>query len=483
MIKKKFFSPILVCAAVFTSFVITACGTKPAPETEEKNAPVVQANEEAVPKEPEKPKEPEDPPNVKFAKQLQVYLENGDQKGAIAHFDDIPAELADDIDLKLILGALYYSDSQFDMAISVANQVLQTEPENLDALELISLANHAKGDTKSYKAVSDQILAADPNNPAANIQKAEDYVMNKKYKLARQSYQKALKGDPENEDAMFGYAQMSYYTDDLKTATAYFQKLLDKNPHNAAALAYLGKIAYDDENYLRATNYVKEALKYDPENYDYWLNYGTYLRYQGKFEEAAKAWNKAVEIDPTYFLAYAYLAGSYDDLGKFDLALENYHKVIETNPKYFYAYESAAILAYHNKNYEDAIRLFNSAYSYSDHWSYALMIAACYFKLNNSQGAKKVIAAQLKKMDSSTNEYAMVRFFGEGYSRNAESQLNQKITKETNSNKRGKMLFYMGLYCEINKSEELAKEYYAKVTKMQAPMFFEYRIAEWGLEG
>ena len=44
------------------------------------------------------------------------------------------------------------------------------------------------------------------------------------------------------------------------------------------------------------------------------------------------------------------------------------------------------------------------------------------------------------------------------------------------------MLFYMGLYCEIIKANELAKEYYGKVTNMQAPMFFEYRIAEWGLK-
>jgi hypothetical protein len=43
------------------------------------------------------------------------------------------------------------------------------------------------------------------------------------------------------------------------------------------------------------------------------------------------------------------------------------------------------------------------------------------------------------------------------------------------------MLFYMGLYYELNKADELAKEYYAKVTNLKAPMFFEYRIAEWGL--
>ena len=43
------------------------------------------------------------------------------------------------------------------------------------------------------------------------------------------------------------------------------------------------------------------------------------------------------------------------------------------------------------------------------------------------------------------------------------------------------MLFYMGQYYEINGFDEMAKEYYAKVTAMQAPMFFEYRLAEWGL--
>jgi hypothetical protein len=40
----------------------------------------------------------------------------------------------------------------------------------------------------------------------------------------------------------------------------------------------------------------------------------------------------------------------------------------------------------------------------------------------------------------------------------------------------------MGLYNEINGSDTIAKEFYVKVTNMQAPMFFEYRLAEWGIE-
>ena len=478
MIKKNNSKLLLILAAgaLLASAVFTGCATTPEGDSTPK--PEVTKTE---PKKETKKKEPADPPNVKFVKQLQALLEKGDTKGAIAHFDTIPSSLKDDIELKNLLGALYYSDTQYDKAIETANGVLAIQPDNMEALELISMCTKAKGDKKAYKEASDKILAADPYNPSVNIQKAEEYAVNKKYKMARDSYKKALKGDPNNTDALFGYAQMSYYTDDIKTASETFQQILDKDPDNAAALAYMGKLAYEDENYLRASKYVQSALKQDPYNYDYWMDYGTYQRYQGKFDEAAKAWKKATELDPTYFLAYAYLAGNYDDLGKWDEALENYHKVIETNPKYFYAYESTAILEYRAKNYENAIKYFSKTYEFSPSYAYTLMIAACWFKLNKPMEAKKVLSAQLKKLDGSSNEYALVRFYNDAYNKNAESNLIQKITKETNSNNRGKMLFYMGLYYELNKAEELANEYYAKVTSMKAPMFFEYRIAEWGL--
>ena len=479
MIKKissKLLPILAVCMLTFTLAGITGCATTP-----EKDAASDTNITETPKKQEKKAPEPQDPPNVKFVKQLRALLEKEDIKGAIAHFADIPSELKDDIELKNLLGALYYSDAQYDNAIATAEEVLSLDAENMEALELISLCNKAKGDKKAYKESADRILAVDPYNTSVNIQKAEEYALNKKYKLARDAYKKALRGDDKNEDALFGYAQMSYYVDDVKTAGETFQKILDKNPENPAALAYMGKLAYEDENYLRATKFVQEALKYDSKNYDYWMDYGTYLRYQGKFDDAAKAWKKAAELDPSYFLAYAYLAGNYDDLGKWDEALENYHKVIETNPKYFYAYESTAILEFHAKNYENAIKYFSKTYEFSPTYSYSLMIAACWFKLGKPLEAKKVLQAQLKKLDNKSTEYDLVRFYHDPYNRNAESNLIKKITNEGNSNNRGKMLFYMGLYYELNNAEELANEYYAKVTNMKAPMFFEYRIAEWGL--
>ena len=487
MITKRFFSKSLKLTAGFSAFlflfalILNSCGTTeeiaktPAPVTEEKKP-------EPKKTEPKK-NEVKESPDVIFVKELQKYLEKNDLKGAISHFENLPKELAGDNDLKLLLGALLFSDTQYDNAIDVANEVLESDKKNMDALELISMCNRAKGDKKSYQASLNQILAADPNNTSANIQKAEDYALSKKYKLAKDCYAKALKGDSKNIDAMLGYAQMAYYTNDLKTSENFLNKVLEYENNNAQAYAYLGKIAYDDDNYLRAYNYVKEALKYDPENYDYLLDEGTYLRYLGKFEDAHKVWKKASEINPDYFLAYAYLAGSYYDLNEWNDSLNYYLKVVETNPNYFYAYEEIAILLYHDKNYKDSIKYFQKASEYSDSYSYTLMSAACYYKLGDSISAKKLLQAKMKKLTANTTEYDLVRFFNDNYSRNAEVTLKQKIQKESNSNNRGKMLFYLGLYYEINNADDVAKEYYAEVTSLQAPMFFEYRIAEWGLEG
>ncbi|MBO4640576.1 MAG: tetratricopeptide repeat protein [Treponema sp.] len=447
----------------------------------------VQSEEVALraPQEPQvESQEPEpipDPPNIVFAKQLKELLDKGDVKGAIKLFDDIPAELKDDLDLKLVLASLYVSDGNYDMAIKVADQVLAVDPSNLEALEIKTLCAKAKGDNTAYKAAAKAILATDPYNAQINIMEGDEQALNHKWKLARDAYAKALKSEPENTDALYGYAKMTYYMDDLKLAKTTTQAILDKDPENPEALALMGKLAAEDFNYVRAIKLTQDALMYDPDNYNYYLDMGTYYRYQGKYSESIKCWTKATEILPDYFLAYAYLAGIYDEQNKFEEALQNYRMVIKTNPDYYYAYESTAILEYHYGNYKYARALFDQAYSYSESWAYKLMNIAMYLKEGDKNTAKKEAQALMKKLDRESAEYSLVRLYVDTYSKNAETTLVNKINKEDNNNKKGKMLFYMGLFYEINGSMESAREYYAKVTAFQAPMFFEYRIAEWGL--
>ncbi len=468
-----------VISAGFIALIFAGCVSKPA-ETEN----ITENTEKSTKQQTKQKKEPEikDTPEVAFAKSLQKELNNNDIQGAINLFTTMPEELKDDSELQMLLASLYISAGELENSKRVAEQILQTQPENLEALELTSIIARASGDTKSYHEISSKILEVDPTNPSVNIQQAEDFVLGKKYKQARKSYQQALKAEPQNQDALFGYGQMSFYLDDLKESRKTFEKILTINPENAAAYAYLGKLEAENQNYGKAFEYIQKAVKLEPNNYDYLMDLGSYQRFLGRYDDAAESWKKAVSIDPNYFLAYAYLAGSYDEQDKTEEALENYHMVIKTNPQYFYAYESTAILEWHMEHWENARKFFEKAYSYNQSSSYALMIAATYLKQKDAFNAKKFLEKAMKTMDKTTLEYEMVRFYHDNYTRTSETNIKNKISKETNSTIRGKLLFYMGLYYELNGSMELANDFYAKVTAMRAPLFFEYRIAEWGLK-
>lgn len=421
------------------------------------------------------------PENIIFAEKLQAKLLDNDIDGALALFDSIPKSLANDPDFKLLQASLYLSKGNTKTAEQIVRAVLAEYPDSIEAIEILSYIAKVTGNANQVKQLNDQLLKKDPYNVTANVIQGEDYLLTKKYAKAKDSYAKALKGDSSNEDALYGYALSTYYLDDVKTSKETLEKILEDHPQNPEANALRGKLYAENNEYKKAIESIENAIEYGGPNYDYYLDLGLYYKKRNMNTKAIEQWKKAVAMDDSYFLAYAYLAGVYDELNDVQNALENYYMVVKTNPEYYFAYEEIAILEYHNKKYKNAIYYFEKAYNYTKNYSYMMMIAASYYRLKDTINAKKVLEKLMKSLERDSLEYHVARFYHDSYSKNAENLVTQKLAKVDNSTIRGKMLFYMGQYYEINGFDEMAKEYYAKVTAMQAPMFFEYRLAEWGL--
>lgn len=421
--------------------------------------------------------------SIEFVSELQNFLNSGDIEGAVRHFDSLPASLKDDEDLQILKASLLLSAGRLDEAQSVADSLLAKKDGNVEVLELKAQIAVAKQDKATLKATSEKLLSINPYNPTANIITANQYALRKNYKQANNYYTKALIGDSKNTEALFGSGQMNYYLGRIKESKTMFEKLLSIDPENADSYLYLGKLAAESENFLSATKNVEKAIKIDPSNYDYWIDLGQYLRSQGKFADAEKAWTKAIELDPDYFLAYTYRAGLYDEQNKIKEALSDYRNIVRTNPQYYFAYEEMGILEFHLKEWENARNDFIKANSYRSDWSYQLMIIATYIAQKNLIEAKKAAQQYMKLMpDKKSNECMMMRLFHDQGTVNAENMLSRNIEKEDNKNKKGKLWYYLGLYNELRGSAQVSQAYYDKVTAMQTPMFFEYRLAEWGIQ-
>lgn len=434
------------------------------------------------------PKEKAKPVNAKveFVQKLQNLLNSGDLDAAIASFDSLSDENTKDSDLMLIKASLLISSGKTSDALKVLDALEENDPSNIEVLEMKIVAAKAQGSkgTSAKKAAISKVIALDPNNATANIELAQEQVINHKYKFARNYYKKALNSSPKDLGALFGYGQTSYYLNDIDEARIAFKKMLALNPNAAIAYQYLGKLEAEDENYKAALEYINKAIEIEDDNYDFYMDLGTYSRYRGKFADAEKAWTKAISINPDYFLAYTYRAGLYDEQNKLDLALNDYRKVVETNPKYYFAYEALGILAWHAESYDEARKAFETAYSYNkENVSYPLMIAACYIKAGQLQKAKLFLQQVMKGMaDKQTVEFSMVRLYHDQGPGNAENDLAIKIPKIDKTTPKGKMLFYFALYYDLKGVNTLAAKYYAEVKNMNSPMFFEYRLAEWSLE-
>lgn len=416
-----------------------------------------------------------------FALQLQENLQKGSLEGAIALFDSMPDSLSSNQDLQKLRASLLISAGKTAEAQKVVSELEQKNPSDIEVKEMKMLLAKASKNSSAKSAAIKEILAINPTNPSANIELGQERVLKKKYKEARGYYMTALKGDENNQDALFGFGQTSYYMNKLDDSRKAFNKILKLDPNSAIAYAYIGKLCAEDENYKLAEENILKAIELDPAAYDFYMDLGTYSRMRGKYEQAEKAWTAAIKIDPNYFLAYAHRAGLYDEQNMYAKALDDYRMVIKTNPKYYFAYESLGILAWHEEKYAEARASFEKAYSYyPQNISYPLIIAACMYKDKKAFEVKPFLQKAMKAYgEHDSLEYLMLRLYHDLGPSNAENLITQKIIKEDNSTKKGKMSFYMALYDEIKGNNELAKKMYNEVASLQSPMFFEFRLAEW----
>jgi len=448
---------------------------------------------------PQDSSKPNVPYSVSFAEKLRECLKTGTVEDALELFNKVPKKYENDLDIQFLHASLLVSAGRLEEAGILTDKLLEIDKnnqiekmkkegldptktkinQNQDLLMLAATIAKASGNKTKKTTLLKEILEKDPTNPEANVELAQEQMLNKNYKLAKNYYSKGLEGDSDNEDALTGYGQASYYTGDDKESKEAFNKILEKNPENSFAYYYLGKLAAEENNYLQATEYIEKAIKLDNDIFDYWMDYGQYLRYRGKFKEAEKAWLTAKDLETDYFLSYAYLAGLYDEQNRFADALKMYKKVVELNPKYYFAYESLGMFAWHEKDYINARLAFEKAYSMkAENISYPLMIAATYLKENNIPEAKKFLSKALRNKSPTSVEYAMLRLY---FDRLNDMQVAQKVLNTTDRNLKGKMLYYLGLFYEINGNDVMAEKYYTEVVNLESPMFFEFRLAEWAV--
>jgi tetratricopeptide (TPR) repeat protein len=177
----------------------------------------------------------------------------------------------------LNVGSLRFDEEvNAQKAISLLQNVLEREPNNVEALSAMGYAYEIKQEYDKAFEFYNRALSINPEDEATLVRRGHAYELSGKIEEAQDDYIKAYAIDPESDFTLLHIARMSYSVKDYPKALEFADLVLDKSQNaysKAVASEIIGQIAIADKDYVTAQQYFDYSISLD-DTYP-----GPYLQY------------------------------------------------------------------------------------------------------------------------------------------------------------------------------------------------------------
>ncbi|GBD52823.1 tetratricopeptide repeat protein [Microcystis aeruginosa NIES-298] len=255
---------------------------------------------------------------------------------------------------------VYRSLENYEQALTVINQAISLFPNNPKSYIIKWVVLY---ELKRYDEGLDTITQAIDLAPRAfwYAIRGSNYYLQKKYELALDDFNKAMKLNPNYALAYSGRGELYYYQKKYDLALADFNKAIEINSDYAEAYVNRGFIYYNQQKYDLALSDWNKAIEINPNYANAYYNRGNLYYDLQKYDLALSDYSKAIELNRSYAIAYYNRGLLHRDLRKYDLALSDFSKAIEINPNDADAYLGRGLLYFYQEKYELALSDYNKA--------------------------------------------------------------------------------------------------------------------------
>jgi len=269
---------------------------------------------------------PEAPKLARYAENLGLGRQYVEQ--VAGYYPDVPSALMWLADL-----AISRPDPP-DQAISLWRQVLQVAPENVRALNSLSIALSEVGLPDEAIRYCRRALEVDPDLPEAHVTLGMELAHEGKADEAIGHYRKALRCDPDSVKAHNNLGIALAARGESAQALAHYERALSIDPYFAPAWANLGGLLADLGRPAEAMGDLREALYLDPFLPVGHHNMGVLLARQGDLGRAAAHFRAALWAEPDYAHAHFHLAQALLQQGQLDEAIAHFSAACEIDPRF-----------------------------------------------------------------------------------------------------------------------------------------------------
>ena len=267
----------------------------------------------------------------------------------------------------------------------------------------LAIAEKASGNKAAAKATLDRVLAEEPENLAALMERADLSTAEKNFELAIADLKTAAKLKPADKGVASRLADVlqqagkadealavakaaglevqvpagnggvvgtpkeieAANSTDPATARKALEKLLEKNPRNAMLLGRLGA-SYRTDDPARSLDYYRKASEIAPEAPEHALGYGAALVQARRFPEAAHILRQVVRLTPENYVARANLATALYEAKRYQEAIPQYEWILSAKPEAAVAHYFIATAHDYLGEYPEALASYEKFLSAAD---------------------------------------------------------------------------------------------------------------------
>ena len=255
----------------------------------------------------------------------------------------------------------HYSEAKPELAEILLKRILNITPQHADALHLLGVITHQKGELATAINIISQAISIAPNQGQYFANLAEMCRQAKDIDKAINYGERAVALTPKSATAHSNLGVAYFDDNQLDKARQCQQDALALNPQLLSALNNLGSIARQNKDKDTAIRQYREVLEIDPHHLESINNLGATLTESEQPEEGLAVLVKAINIKPDYAEAHCNIANAFMVLEQLDKATIGFKKAIECKPAYSEAYQGLAKIYQEQKDLIQALEMANKA--------------------------------------------------------------------------------------------------------------------------
>ncbi len=183
-------------------------------------------------------------------------------------------------------------------AEQLCRQILKTEPNSWEALQILGMAAHQRGNPAAAVALFEQALAINPRDLATLNNLGIAQLQRRDFAAAIRALEAALAIDPELVAAVNNLGNVHRERGRLDLAETWYRRAVTLAPTRSSAVNNLSVTLRDQGRLAEALAGFRQAIELDPANIAARCNLATTLSQLGQREESIAEYRKAFERDP-----------------------------------------------------------------------------------------------------------------------------------------------------------------------------------------